>query len=293
MPSPQAAVDNLKGYAFFLDADMVGICAVPREAWRDSPIEDHTHALAILVAHRRQIRRGEPGFDWIAGAQQVAADMRAMEIATVLTRYIGTLGHAATAHTRVARDVDLHRVALEAGLIELRSGRLTNPLLRGGYGLAVVTTSFDLPTDQPLAPRSLLENIKIQSAYSIGLGGTRPRWRKLDGQDRQWHLGKYPMEKIQRREETTTLIIDEEVRRVPERHNFFRRAAAGDLGPRPRKEFRRFIAKAPHGLASASCWAAWCRCEMAIRQRSRLRVARTPIATATPSRPWGTSWVLT
>ena len=251
MPSLQAAVDNLKGYAFFLDADMVGICSVPHDAWRASPIQGHTHALAVLVAHRRQIRLAEPGFDWIAGSQQVAADMRAMEVATVLARYIGTLGHAATAHTTAESDVDLHHVALEAGLVEVGKDGLTNPLLRSGYGLAVVTTSFDLPADQALAPRSSLENVKIQSAYSIGLGGTRARWRKLDGQDRPWHLGKYPMEKIQRRDETTTLIIDEEVQRVPARQNFFRRAGAGDLGPRPMKEVRRFIAKAPHGLASA------------------------------------------
>ena len=48
--------------------------------------------------------------------------------------------------------------------------------------------------------------------------------------NRPMHLGKYPMEKIQRVEKPTTYISDD-VKRVPMRANFFTRAAMGDLGP--------------------------------------------------------------
>ncbi|MFK8024979.1 MAG: Fe-S protein [Ilumatobacter sp.] len=251
MPSVRAAADNLKGYCYFLDADVVGICEMPSEAWTHEPIDAHTHAIVILVGHRRPVDEGEPGFDWIAGAEQTASDVRAMEIATVVGRYLGTLGHAATAHTYAISDVDVERVALEAGVVEARNGTLTNPLIRAGYGLAVITTSCaDLPVDQPLAVRSTLEAARIRAVRAVGFGGTRPGLRRLDGQNRPWHLGRYPMEKLDRVDEPTTLIIDDEVQRVPARHNFFVRARAGDLGDRPKAEVARFIPKAPHGMAS-------------------------------------------
>ena len=235
MPSPKVAIDNLKGYCFFLDADIVGFSEIPTAAWKDRAIPGHTHALAILVAHRREIRPDEPGYDWIAGAQQTAADVRAVEIATVVARYLGTLGHAATAHTFGVSDVDCDKVALAAGVIEVRKGVLSNPLIAGGCGLAVVTTSCsDLPVDQRLAPRSVVQNAAIVAANAVGLGGTRPSLKALDGQNRPWHLGKYPMEKVKRVDQATTLIIPEEVVRVPARHNFFVRARAGDLGTRRR-----------------------------------------------------------
>lgn len=251
MPSPAAALANLKGYCFFLDADLVGVCEIEADSWVGDPIAGHSHAVVILVAHRRAIHPGEPGYDWIAGAQQTAADIRAMEIATVVGRYLGTLGHAATAHTFAVTDIDCEAVAVAAGVVEDRKGVLSSPLVDGGFGLAVITTSCaELPVDQPLAPRSAGCNAKIAAANAIGLGGTRPALKILDGQHRPWHLGRYPMERVKRVDEPTTLIVADDVERVPARHNFFVRARAGDLGARPQKEVGRFIPKAPHGMAS-------------------------------------------
>ncbi|MDH3680549.1 MAG: Fe-S protein [Acidimicrobiia bacterium] len=251
LPSDRAAVDNVKGYCFFLDADLVGICELSDWAWTGEPIAGHSHAISILVAHRRPIRRSEPGYDWIGGGAQVAAEMRAMEIATVVARYLGTLGHAATAHTMAGSEVDAHQVAVAAGVVEPRHGTLTSPLIPGGYGLATITTSLALPCDGPLAARGFLEHARLMTRHWLGVGGTRPGWRRLAGQHRPWHLGRYPMEKVPRVEEPTTLIIEDEVQRVPARHNFFVRAAAGDLGPRPKREVARFIPKAPHGMATS------------------------------------------
>ena len=111
---------------------MVGFCEIPSSAWTAAALPGHTNALVILVAHRRPIRAGEPGYDWIAGAQQTAADVRAMEIATVAARYLGALGHQATAHTFGVSDVDCDQVAMAAGVIESRNGVLSNPLVDGG-----------------------------------------------------------------------------------------------------------------------------------------------------------------
>lgn len=65
---------------------------------------------------------------------------------------------------------------------------------------------------------------------------------------RPMHLGKYPMEKIKRVDRPTTRITDD-VPRVPKRANFFVRAAHGDLGPKPKREIRRFVRKYPFSLA--------------------------------------------
>ncbi len=253
MPSPQAAVDNLKGYCFFLDADLVGVTELT-DGLRTGPGTDgHTHAVAIAVADRRPAKPGEPGHDWIAGAERFAAEIRAMEVATVVTRYLGALGHDATAHTNAASDVDLDRVALQAGVVEARGGRLSNPLLpgAGGFGLAVITTDLALPLDQPLARRGPLQDLGIRLRHAVGWGGTRPGLARLDGSHRPWHLGRFPMERITRVERPTTLIVEDEVERMPARHNMFVRARAGDLGARPQKEVARFIPKAPHGMASS------------------------------------------
>ncbi len=61
---------------------------------------------------------------------------------------------------------------------------------------------------------------------------------------RPLHLGKYPMEKIRRVQQTTTRIT-EQVPRVSKRANFFNRARFGDLGGKPAQEVRRFVVKSP------------------------------------------------
>lgn len=250
MPSPAAAADNIKGYGYFLDADLVGICAMPPSAWTGQPIEGHTHAVVILVADRRAARPGEPGYDWISGAGRSVSDLRATEIATVVARYIGTLGHRATAHSVGAEDVDRQLVALHAGVVERSRGGASVPLLPHGHALAVITTSFELPLDRPLAPRSRLRTTQLRLAQAIGWKGSRPGWDRLSGRHRPWYLGRYPMERVRRVDEPTTLVVDNEVTRPSGRHNFFNRAGAGDLGARPQREVQRFVAKAPHGLAS-------------------------------------------
>ncbi len=62
------------------------------------------------------------------------------------------------------------------------------------------------------------------------------------------HMGPYPMEKIKRVDEPTTLVTDE-IARVPERANFFTRAAYGDFGPRYQAERQRFATKTPSAQA--------------------------------------------
>jgi len=229
MPSTQAAVDNMRGYCFFLDADLAGICEPSPACWSDEPIEGHRSAIAIVVGIGRRIRPGEPGYDWISGSEQDNADLRATEIATVLTQYLGTLGYSATAHTAAASDLDRYRVSVEAGVLEVGRRGLGHPFLQRGFAVSVATTNLELTPDGPLTPRNPLQNLRIAAKHWLGWGGTRPGWSRLDGRHRPWHLGRYPMEKVKRVDEPTTLVIPEEVKRPAARHNFFVRAGAGEL----------------------------------------------------------------
>lgn len=68
--------------------------------------------------------------------------------------------------------------------------------------------------------------------------------RLFSSKKRPPHLGRYPMEAIQRVDQPTTLITDE-VKRVPKRAGFFVRAFHGDLGDKAKTEVKRFIMKTP------------------------------------------------
>lgn len=250
LQSEARALENLKGYAYFLDADVAGVCRVPEDAWTGERDEGQTHALAIAVFRPRPARPHEPGSQWILGGGSAAADLRVSEIATLLARYLATLGFSATAHTRTAEDVDRLALAWRAGVVEWTKDGLTHPFAKHGVEIAVVTTDLALPVDQPLAPRGAFESLRARAVFLSGARGTRPGWSRLSGEEREWHLSAYPMERLERPEDPTTLILEDEITPTPKRHAFFMRAGMGDLGPKPQREFARFIAKAPHGAAS-------------------------------------------
>ncbi|MGQ4809242.1 hypothetical protein NKDENANG_02657 [Candidatus Entotheonellaceae bacterium PAL068K] len=244
---PDEIAANVKAGIYFLDADMAGVCETPSEAWYGDPLQ--RFAVIILVAFTKEVGADEPGGPWIRGTQQVRADLRAREIAIITAGYIRHLGYDAVAHTATATDLDLDRVALQAGLAEIRGGMLRHPYLPGGFGLAAVSTDLPMTPDRPLARQTLSTRLRSHGPHWwLGLGGTRPGWKRLTGRDRPMHLGPYPMEHIKRVDEPTTLITDD-IPRVPQRANFFTRAAYGDFGPRYTADVRRFATKTPSAQA--------------------------------------------
>ena len=243
---PIERTHNIKGGLYFLDADMVGVGLIPDEAWLDDQAPRHRYGIVTLVAHTRRVGDG-PGDDWIDGTRQVNADLRAAELAVITADYIRRLGFDAIAHTPTASEVDLDRVALQAGLIESIRGRLQAPYLDRGFALSVVSTDLELAPDAPLARRSKRDDLRsVRSAgWMFGRGGTRAGIARLNGDHRPLHMGRYPMEKIDRVEEATTLIIPEEIVRVPVRAGGFPRAAHGDMGPKFQKDVKVFSYKTP------------------------------------------------
>ena len=244
--SPVEISQNLKAGLYFLDADMVGCGVVPAGAWSGDEL-DHPHAIVTLVAHSRAHAKAQPGDEWVDGTRQINADLRAAELATITASYLRNLGFSARAHTSSATDVDIARVALQAGVVELRSSGLAAPFLESGFGLSVVTTDAPVVADGPLARRGIMQ--KLRSTHGLGwlLGwkGTRARLKRLNGDHRPLHMGRYPMEKVKRVDEPTTLVIEDEVPRVPVRAGGFPRAAHGDMGPRFQEQVKVFAYKTP------------------------------------------------
>ncbi|NNC91858.1 MAG: 4Fe-4S dicluster domain-containing protein, partial [Acidimicrobiia bacterium] len=244
--SPAEVSANLKAGLYFLNADVVGCGVVSPAAWTGQP-HPHRFSVVIVVAHTRDRGADQPGEQWISGTRQRNADLRAAELATISASYIRKLGFDAIAHTPTATDLDLEAVALQAGVVEVRRGRLRVPYLPGGFALAAVSTDIELAPDAPLARRGPLSQLRttLSPGWLFGRHGTRARIARLNGDHRPVHMGRYPMEKIKRVEEATTLILADEVPRVPKRAAWFERAGRGDLGKKFQNDRKVFAYKTP------------------------------------------------
>lgn len=238
---PQRLTDNLKASATFLDADLVGVCRQDLEGEDDAD----RYAVVVLVDGLRTPSPNDPGADWIIGTQQLRTDWRAAEIAVITAAYLRNLGFHGRAHLSSATDVDLHRLALNAGLLLAKEEQLRHPFHDRLFGLAAVTTDAHLVPDRPLGRTSLARWFRRWGpGYWLGWGGARPGSDRLAGEGRPLHLGRYPMEKLPRSPAPTTRITDD-IPRVPERANFFVRAKHGDLGDAAKRELTRFGYKTP------------------------------------------------
>ncbi|MFQ5970810.1 MAG: Fe-S protein [Alphaproteobacteria bacterium] len=237
-------VTDLKGYAYFMNASQVGICEIPRSAWCDGAERlDHRFAVVVLVEHGRVPEPDNLAHEWVAPAVEEVTRMRAAEIAVCLARHVGKLGFAAQAHIAGHSGLDMHRLAVLAGLAVRDRGTLRNPFLGDRFSLAIVSTAYELALDRPLAARAL-EAKGLR--YWLGINGATSGREHNRRARRPSHASRYPMEQVKRVERPTTLILDEEIPRVPKRASFFDRALRGDLGSKSQKERNRFAFKQPH-----------------------------------------------
>lgn len=230
-----ARARNLKASAYFLDATLAGVCRIDPSDWRVAEHPAHTHAFVFLVEFGREPKPGEPGAPWILGTNAARTDVRCAEVAVVLAGYLRVLGWPARGHIYGETLVAIERLAQRAGVAKDVNGTLKAPLIGRGFRLGVVTTSYEIAPDLPLAKPLSSLGWPSADAY-MGKMGTRPGWTEAEEAKRPLHLGLYPMEKIKRVEEPTTLILRDEIQRMPKRADLFTRALAGDLGDKPAAE---------------------------------------------------------
>ena len=156
---------HIKAAAYFLRADLVGICALPPYAvythgfdWKGNTEEGipvnlaHKNAIAILIDQDWPTAEAFTGSDWISNAMSMLAYSTSGFIAMVLAEYIRRLGYPARAHFAVNYQVLLPPILLWAGLGEMsRIGDcVVNPFLGPRFKAAIVTTDLPLLADKPI-----------------------------------------------------------------------------------------------------------------------------------------------
>ncbi len=236
--------EDIKGCSYFMDADQVGICRIPANAWLEGAkaLEGHSHAVVILVAFPALPDRDNLARAWVEDAVAATAEMRVLEIAGCTAGHIRQMGFEARIHHAGDECLDRERLAVLAGLCLRSEDVLQNPYIEGGFALAAISTNYELECGSPLASGAAGARNR---AYRKGIAGAVSGRERARRAKRKSHWSRYPMEQVRRVDRPTTLIIDEEVPRVPQRAAFFTRAAKGDLGEKSRRERARFAFKHP------------------------------------------------
>ena len=147
----------------------------------------------------------------------------------ILANYIRLLGHDAKAHSATSSDIDLNRLAVEAGLAIARQGVLRNPFLGDRFGLAALTTTFEMTPDLPLATKQPLIGTRGPAWWS-GYRTAKNAFNKDPFRRRNFVDGPHPFETLKRVDDPTTFIDEPRVPRVPKRTDMFARAQFGDMG---------------------------------------------------------------
>jgi len=191
-------------------------------------IDAHTHALVLLYENPRELFADEPGIEWIKGAYSHRAGLLAAETAVVIANYLRVLGFDSRAHTVSSTDVDLNQLAVASGLATTIDGQLQHPYIGSRFGLAAITTSFELAADQPLAD-SQPDSI-YGLGWKLGTKSSRNAMNAVPFAKRRFVDGAHPFEDLKRVDQPTTFIDEPRVARVPKRTDMFARAQFGDMG---------------------------------------------------------------
>ncbi len=291
VPSATAErANHIKAAGYYFDASLVGVCALPQAALLEQPITSpevsalgdelassqptsfaagmdmiladvlesarakhpsiahHSHAIVLAIEYPRDPRADEPGIDWIGDAQMHRAALLASQTAVLLSNYLRLLGFEARAHSASCSDVDLPRLAVAAGL-SLPDG--THPYLGSRYGLAAVTTNFEMAADWPLATQQK-KSRSHGLAWQLGIGSLKGKANQQPYANRDFKDGAYPFESITRQAEPTTFIDHDRVPRFPKRADFFARSLFGDLGSTVQDQAKNahYVMKSPIGACA-------------------------------------------
>ena len=125
-------------------------------------------------------------------------------------------------HTRTSTDIHLSRQAVVAGLAGVTDGSLVNSYVGERFGVAAVTTSFELAVDEPLAPIEDQPFWRTQGpAWWTGLGFQKNAINHEPFRNRRYVDGAHPFETLKRVDHPTTFIDEARVARVPKRTDMF------------------------------------------------------------------------
>lgn len=265
---PTERARHLKAFGYFCDADMVGICAVPDQAWLDTPLENpDVDRLAD------KLRRMQPK-SLAAGVDVIMANLR-----EEMARPSSTCRHHTHAlvflygHPRAPREDEIgadwiqgaeaHRsclrgaetaVVLATYLRSLGYEARAHSMAASDVNLNALAVASGLvahedgnlrnpftgeryglaavTTTLSMAPdKPIFPNQRPPASYRLGTGAHAKTARTVDPfARRDYAAGPYPFETLRRVDAPTTYIDAPNVPRVPKRANLFVRGLFGDMG---------------------------------------------------------------
>jgi len=155
--APHILARHIKKYAYFLGADMVGICRVPPESVYSHddagrPIElNYSHAVVFLIRKDPDTELATAGDEWIDDPASWAVYQRLALLAMTLAEYIRGLGYGAEASCNSHYRTLMPRLVVEAGLGEFsRAGIALNPFVGMNFKAACVLCDLPMECDSPV-----------------------------------------------------------------------------------------------------------------------------------------------
>ena len=214
-------------------------------------IENHTHCLVLLYENPREPHGNEAGTAWINDASAHRAGLLAAETAVVLSSYLRLLGYEARGHTVASSDVDLNKLAVAAGMATVEGGELRHPYIGNRFGLAAVTTTFEIAPDAPLKPLLQQPKSAFGAAWRFGTSAVKNATNAVPFARRRFVDGAHPFERLKRVDEPTTYIDEANIPRVPKRADMFARAQFGDMGKKVQEAATggRYVVKSAPSMA--------------------------------------------
>ncbi len=155
---PARNADNVKGAAYYLCTDAVGLSPAPEwvyyshDAGGNPLAAYHKNAISMLFDQGHETMEGASGDDWISVAQSMRAYLRFSLLGGILAEQIRRLGYSARVHSVLDGDVLQPPLLLLSGLGEVsRIGEvILNPYLGPRLKSGVVTTDLPMTYDRPI-----------------------------------------------------------------------------------------------------------------------------------------------
>ena len=158
---PAVLTRHIKSVGYFLKADVMGACKVPRSAYyshdkQGKPIEcRYENALIIVMRKEGRTMRASKGSDWIGDPLSFQAYAHLGLVAETIADYIRRLGWDAAPQYGPSfvnkYVVLLPPLLLAAGIGEVsRAGIILNPFLGLAFKAAAVLTDMPIVPDQPI-----------------------------------------------------------------------------------------------------------------------------------------------
>ena len=155
---PERNARNIKGAAYYMATDAVGLSRCPAWAYYShdaggNPMPAyHKNAISMLYDQGHETFEGASGDDWVSVAQSMRAYLRFSLLGGIIAEQVRRLGYSARAHSVLDGDVLQPPLLLLSGLGEVsRIGEvILNPYLGPRLKSGVVTTDMPFAYDQPI-----------------------------------------------------------------------------------------------------------------------------------------------